>query len=320
MEQQEKQQQSEFDDANLLDVKKATESFLDAVGFFVFKIGKYIVSKWIYLTLGVLLGVILGYVKYTNHKKMLQTAEFSAVNGEEEYAILLAPKYNSIDYLDQLAQVKFSDKLGYMDIKTVKLEGIDDIFTFLSQDSLYVKIFTPLVTKAETLSEVVHNFAMSKNYPYQLLKIKVEQPFDIDQFISDLQTHFNQHPYFAKRKQIEQAAIAREKEALETELKGINTYTTLLEQQVNGVATQEKYLAFLAKKREILTRLNKVEVAELEAKEVLFVVDYITTNSILIKEESSITKTIAKDLIKLVFLFFVLGLMVDFVKYYKRRM
>lgn len=94
----------------------------------------------------------------------------------------------------------------------------------------------------------------------------------------------------------------------------------MLEQQVNGVATQEKYLAFLAKKREILTRLNKVEVAELEAKEVLFVVDYITTNSILIKEESSITKTIAKDIIKLVLLFFVLGLMVDFVKYYKRRM
>ncbi|WP_410879108.1 hypothetical protein [Myroides sp. DW712] len=320
MEQQDKLEHGEFDDANLLDIKKATVSLLDTVGFFVFKLGAYIASKWMYLTLGLIIGIVLGYVKYNNYQKMLQTAEFSASNGQEEYAILLASKYKSIDYLNQLVEVKFSDKLGYKGIKTVKLEGVEDLFSFLRQDSLYPTIFTPLATKAESLNEAVHNYTVSKNYPYQMLKIKAEQPFDIDQFISDLQTHFNQHPYFAKRKQIEQTALAKEKEVLEAEWNGIKAYATLLEQKgSNNLSEQEKYLALLAKKRDILTRLNKVEVAELESKEVLFVVDYVTTNSILGKEESSITKTIAKDIIKIVLLFFVIGLIVDFVLYYKKR-
>lgn len=319
MEQQEKQQQREFDDANLLDIKKATVSFLDAVGFFVFKIGKYVASKWVYLLLGLLLGGALGYVKYNNHKKMLQTAEFSATNGEEEYTIVLAPKYNSIDYLDQLVQVKFSDKLGHTDIKSVKMEALDDIYSFLSQDSLYVKIFTPLVSKAESMGEAVHNYTISKNYTYQLLKIKAEQPFDIHQFIADLQGHFNQHPYFSKRKQIEQASLVREKEALETELAESKTYTTLLQKQPNSLTTQEKQLSFLTKQREIIARLHKIELAQLESAEVLFVVDYVSTNPVLSKEEYSIKREVAKDIIKLVLLFFVLGLIVDFIQYYKRR-
>lgn len=202
----------------------------------------------------------------------------------------------------------------------MKLEGVDDVFSFLSQDSLYVKIFTPLVSKAESLGEAVHNYTISKNYSYQLLKIKVEQPFAIDQFISDLQMHFNQHPYFAQRKQMEQGARAREKEVLETELKGIDTYADLLNQQGHSMVTQEKYLDLLAEKRKLIARLHQVEEAEIEANEVLFVIDYITTNSVLIKEESSITKTIVKDIVKIVILFFVLGLIVDFVMYYKRRM
>lgn len=91
MEQHEKQQQSEFDDANLLDIKKATVSFLDAVGFFVFKIGKYVASKWVYLLLGLLLGGGLGYVKYNKHQKMLQTAEFSPTNGKRNTQFYLHP-------------------------------------------------------------------------------------------------------------------------------------------------------------------------------------------------------------------------------------
>lgn len=302
MEQQEKQRPSEFDEANLLDIKTATVSLLDTAGFFVFKIIKYITRKWMYLALGLILGGILGYIQYRNYHKMLQTAEFSTSNGEEEYAILLSPKYNSIDYLDQLVQVKFSDKLDYTQIKSSKLEGIDDVFSFLGQDSLYPKIFENLIGKVERFDEAIHNYAVSKNYPYQLLKIKVAQPFEIKGFISDLQTHFNQHPYFAKRKQIELASLTLEKETLEEELKGIHTYGSLLD-----------------KKQEILKRLKEIEIAQLESQEVLYVVDYIAINPVLATTEYSIERKIAKDLVKVMLLFFVLGMAVDFVRYYKNR-
>ncbi|EHQ42508.1 hypothetical protein [Myroides odoratus] len=313
------QNTKEFDEVDLLDIKKAAVSLLDTVGFFMYKTGKYIAGKWVFITLGLLLGLILGYVRYNSHQKMLQTAEFSSAKGEVEYTLILAPKYNSIDYLDQLSLVKFSDQLGYTQIKASKLDGLDDIFSFVGQDSLYSKVFENLASKAESLGEAIHNYATSKNYPYQLLKIKAEQPFDIDKFIADLQTHFNEHPYFIKRKQIELGALTKEKEVLEEELKGIQGYAILLEKKGSNLEEQTRYIELLAKKKEILSRLRALEITQLESHEVLFVLDYITENPILTKDEPSIERQIAKDIVKFVLLFLIVGMGIDFVRYYKNR-
>lgn len=314
MKEQDKQEK-EFDEIDLVDIKKATVSLLDTIGFLAYKTMRYIVGKWMYLVLGLLLGSVLGYVKYRAHQHLLQTAEISAGGGE--YAIIVAPKYNSMDYLDQLAQTNFSDKLGYTQIEEVKIEGLASVFSFLSQDSLYVKIYQHLAAKEETVGEMINSYAVSKNYPYQLMRIKSDQPFNVETFISDLQQHFNQHPYFSQRKQIESQTLALEKETLKEELKGLSSSVALLE---NIASESKQYLAVLAKKKEVISRLNEIQLAQLENKEVLFVLDYVAQDVALMgRKVDTIEKQIAKNIVKCMLLFFVVGLCIDFVRYYKSK-
>ncbi|MGG5576710.1 hypothetical protein ACPDHL_05120 [Myroides sp. C15-4] len=313
MKEQDKQEK-EFDEIDLVDIKRATVSLLDTIGFLAYKTIRYIVGKWMYLVLGLLLGFVLGYVKYRGHQHLLQTAEISAGGGE--YAIIVAPKYNSMDYLDQLAQANFSDKLGYTQIKEVKIEGLASVFSFLSQDSLYVKIYEHLAAKEETAGEMINNYAVSKNYAYQLMRIKFDQPFNVETFITDLQQHFNQHPYFSQRKQIESQTLALEKEALEEELKGLSS-VALLE---NKTGESKQYLTVLARKKEVISRLNQIQLAQLENKEVLFVLDYVAQDMVLMgRKVDTIEKQIAKNIAKCMLLFFVVGMGIDFVRYYKSK-
>ncbi|WP_353160301.1 hypothetical protein [Myroides odoratus] len=306
-------QHSEFDDASAVDIKKAAVSLLDAVGFFAYSIIKYLGKKWIYILLGVILGVALGYKKYNSHQKMLQTAEFS-VNNEMEYSILLAPQFNSIDYLDQLVQTKFRDKLSYTDIQMAKLEGLDDLFEFIAQDSLHGKTLQSLSSNVSSISELVKSYPVSKNYAYQLLTIKATQPFEIETFIADLQAHFNQQPYFATRKQIALKEQAADQVRIEEELALVTLEVKkALEKGIN--TSQE----VLDKRKILIEEQAQLAIKQLEGNQVVFVQGYIEKPSELLGENTSIEKQIVKDIVKWVLLFLLIGMFVDFVRYYKRR-
>ena len=306
-------QHSEFDDASAVDIKKAAVSLLDAVGFFAYSIIKYLGKKWIYILLGVILGLALGYKKYNSHQKMLQTAEFS-VNNEMEYSILLAPQFNSIDYLDQLVQTKFRDKLSYTDIQMAKLEGLDDLFEFMAQDSLHGKTLQSLSSNVSSISELVKSYPVSKNYAYQLLTIKATQPFEIETFIADLQAHFNQQPYFATRKQIALKEQAADQVRIEEELALVTLEVKkALEKGIN--TSQE----VLDKRKILIEEQAQLAIKQLEGNQVVFVQGYIEKPSELLGENTSIEKQIVKDIVKWVLLFLLIGMFVDFVRYYKRR-
>ncbi|WP_060874392.1 hypothetical protein [Myroides odoratus] len=306
-------QHSEFDDASAVDIKKAAVSLLDAVGFFAYSIIKYLGKKWIYILLGVILGLALGYKKYNSHQKMLQTAEFS-VNNEMEYSILLAPQFNSIDYLDQLVQTKFRDKLSYTDIQMAKLEGLDDLFEFIAQDSLHGKTLQSLSSNVSSISELVKSYPVSKNYVYQLLTIKATQPFEIETFIADLQAHFNQQPYFAMRKQIALKEQAADQVRIEEELALVTLEVKkALEKGIN--TSQE----VLDKRKTLIEERAQLAIKQLEGNQVVFVQGYIEKPSELLGENTSIEKQIVKDIVKWVLLFLLIGMFVDFVRYYKRR-
>lgn len=306
-------QHSEFDDANAIDIKKAAVSLLDAVGFFAYSIIKYLGKKWMYILLGVILGLALGYKKYNSHQKMLQTAEFS-VNNEMEYSILLAPQFNSIDYLDQLVQTKFRDKLSYTDIQMAKLEGLDDLFEFIAQDSLHGKTLQSLSSNVSSISELVKSYPVSKNYAYQLLTIKATQPFEIETFIADLQAHFNQQPYFATRKQIALKEQAADQVRIEEELALVTLEVKkALEKGIN--TSQE----VLDKRKILIEEQAQLAIKQLEGNQVVFVQGYIEKPSELLGENASIEKQIVKDIVKMVLLFLLIGMFVDFVRYYKRR-
>lgn len=306
-------QHSEFDDANAIDIKKAAVSLLDAVGFFAYSIIKYLGKKWMYILLGVILGLALGYKKYNSHQKMLQTAEFS-VNNEMEYSILLAPQFNSIDYLDQLVQTKFRDKLSYTDIQMAKLEGLDDLFEFIAQDSLHGKTLQSLSSNVSSISELVKSYPVSKNYAYQLLTIKATQPFEIETFIADLQAHFNQQPYFATRKQIALKEQAADQVRIEEELALVTLEVKkALEKGIN--TSQE----VLDKRKILIEEQAQLAIKQLEGNQVVFVQGYIEKPSELLGENTSIEKQIVKDIVKWVLLFLLIGMFVDFVRYYKRR-
>lgn len=327
MDKQEKQQNSEFDEANLLDIRKATVSLLDAMGFFAFKTMQYFAKKWVYILLGLVVGLGSGYVKYSAHQKMLQAPEVST-SSEVEYSILVAPQYNSIDYLDQLVQTKFRDKLNYTQIKTAKLAGLDDVFAFVSQDSLYAKVFEVLASKATNMDEAINFYTLSKNYPYQLLTIQATSPFEIEKFVSDLQNHFNQQDYFAARKQINIKNLTAEKDRLEEELNATTVYASLLQNKAHEgtpkgaakeVGEQAQYLELLNKKKAIIAQLAQIEREQLEKKQVLLVLDYVEKTEQLMGDGSSIGKQIAKDVVKFILLFLVIAMFIDFVRYYKTR-
>lgn len=313
MDNQRKQQQSEFDDANTVDIKKAAVSLLDAVGFFAYSAIKYLGKKWIYILLGLIVGLAFGYKKYNSHQKMLQTAEFSGSN-DMEYSILLAPQFNSIDYLDQLVTTKFRDKLGYTDIKMAKLEGLDDLFEFIAQDSLHGETFQSIASNVSSIQELVKSYPISKNYKYQLLTIKATQPFEIEAFIVDLQTHFNQQSYFATRKQIALKQQAADKARIDEELALVTLEVKKAVEKGTNVAKD-----LLEKRKNLIAEQAQLEIKQLEGNQVVFVQGYIEKTSELLGENTSIEKRIGKDIIKLVLLFLVIGMFVDFVRYYKRR-
>ena len=309
----------EFDEVDLVDLKKATASLLDTIGFFIYKGLKYGVSKWKFIGVGLILGLILGYVKYSSHQKMLQTAEFS-VAAETAYSIILQPKYESMDYLDQLAQTNFSDKLGYTQITKAELIGLGDVFPFVSKDSSYAKIYEIIASKAETLHDAINTYAVAKNLPYQLLKIETEPGFDINVFTKDLQAHFNQHPYFKERQRIQKKQLVAEKARLEEELLLLTAAVNdAFERRTVKGEDQVQSVVLLNKKREITTRINEIEIEQMDDLQVISIVDYVSNHQILANGSNSIEKQIAKDIIKLVLLFFILAMAIDFVRYYKTK-
>lgn len=309
---------NDFDEVNLADIQKATASLLETVGFFVYKTIQYFSRKWMFIGVGLVFGLALGAVKYMSYKNEKQPSTLNN-SGILAYNILVAPKYKSIDYLDQLAQTKFQNKLGYTQIKKVTVEGLDDVYPFLSQDSLAIQVFQAILSKTETVDDAIKSYVLSKNYPYQVLKIEATNDFNIEKFVLDLQNHFDQHPYYAARKQIELKTIALEKEAFEEELQAITSYATLAENKSKERSEQAQYISLLARKNEIFSRLKQIEVEQLENKHVLFVLDYIENHESLMNNTNSIAKQTIKDIVKLVFLFLLLGMGIDFVKYYRTK-
>ncbi|WHT40831.1 hypothetical protein QNH98_10125 [Myroides sp. mNGS23_01] len=57
----------------------------------------------------------------------------------------------------------------------------------------------------------------------------------------------------------------------------------------------------------------------MEGNQVVFVQGYIEKPSELLGENTSIEKQIVKDIVKWILLFLLIGMFVDFVRYYKRR-
>lgn len=318
MKTEDNQNAKEFDEVDLLDIKKATVSLLDTVGFFVYKTGKYVIQKWMYIVIGLVVGVSFGYLKYSGYQKMLQTAEFSTNTEDIEYRILVAPQYNSIDYLDQLVETKFRDKLGYTQFKTAKLKGLDDTFGFVSQDSLHVKTLGVLASKVDSFDDLIHNYTLSKNYTYQLLTVKGMANFDMKLFITDIQKHFNEQPYFAARKQIELKKLKLEQETLEEDLKVMNTSVSQVETKVNGGLISDKMVEMLKIRQGVIARLAELERIQLRASQVLFVVDSFENNTIS-TESVSFEKQLVKDIVKFVLFFLFVGMLLDFVRYYRTK-
>ncbi len=283
----------ETDEINLIDIKNAVASFIEAIGFFIFR-------QWYLILIGLLISF---FINFENIKGYLGSE--SNVTKDLSYNILLVPQFESIDYLDQIVSSNFKDKIEDNAIQKSKLVGVDDLYTFLEKDSLRVSIFKSVNTKLETFEDVIHNYPLSKNYRFQLLQLDALPTFDINAFLLKIKNHFDENVFFATKQKIENQRIDNQ---LMTLRQALASTESLPLKGIDAVKLQQ-YL---------IDQIASLEQEKLTTSNVIYIVDYFK-----VERESAGLSPIKKmviDSFKYVVLLLLLGGLIDLLKYYKKKM
>lgn len=280
------------EEIDLMDIKNAIASFIEAIGFFIFR-------QWYLILIGLLISVFINF----QHIKTYLVSE-NNVRKELSYSILLAPQFESIDYLDQLVSSNFKDKIVDEAIQKAKLIGIDDLYTFLEKDSLRVSIFKSINSKLEIFEEAIHNYPLSKNYRFQLLQLDVSSTFNIDEFLLKLNNHFDDNVFFRTKQKIENERIDNQLIVLR---KVLEPTETIALKSIDAVKLQQY----------AIDQIAKLEQEKVTTSNVIYVVDYFKVE----RDAAGLSpmKKLIIDSFKYVVLLLLLGGVIDLLRYYKKK-
>ncbi|WP_010250429.1 hypothetical protein [Myroides injenensis] len=296
----------EFDEINLQYLKESTVSFFDTVGFYFYKVISFIIKKWLIFLIAIILGIGFGYYKSTLNSQYI--SKLSKNGGYNEITILLAPKFGSIDYLNQLVQNGFNDFSTSEGLVHAELKGVDDIYSYLEEGSTRQKTLSIIASKVDSYTELIENYSTSKGYQYQELVLLAKGDFDCNKFIEELQNYFNNQDYFKKRREIGISSLALKEEELRKDLVYLNNYLSKLDNTVNttshkGENAKNSINEVFSMKRKTLRSLEKVEVEKLESNQVIYVVNTFLKDSNSELKKEVISTSPAKQMVKYAIVF-----------------
>lgn len=294
--------EEQFEEIDLKYLKESVSSFLDNLGFTIYKLMKSILKKWYYFLVAIVLGVILGYFSEQREEVL---AEETTV-----YKIIIAPKYESVDYLTRLVDTNFETTFNTQQLYNSSLIGILDIYDFIGEDAIKAAIFGNINSKFTNADEGLYYLATAKNYHFQELTIEGGSNFKVDLFIEELQKYMSSIDYLQERKRIGIENLLLKKEEFQKDLSNANRYLEKIGTgSMNALEVVDLQSALEAKKN-LLDQIEKNAVEILEANEVFFVATYFKSNDVNSTGHNKKSKSLLVSILKYVVLFSVLTVII----------
>lgn len=307
--------EEQFEEIDLKYLKESVFSFLDNLGFTIYKLMKSILKKWYYFLIAIVIGVVVGYFVEQRQEVI---AEETTI-----YAIIIAPKYESVDYLNRLVDTNFENTFNTQQLYNSSLKSIEDIYGFIGEDPVKAAIFGNLNAKFAKSEEGLHYPATAKNYHFQELSVEGDSNFDIDLFIEELHKYMSSIDYFKERKRIGIENLMLKKEEFQKDLLNANRYLEKIGTGSTNALEVVDLQSALEAKKNLLDQIEKNAVEILEANEVFFVATYFKSNDVNSGGQSQQSKSLLVSILKYVVVFSVLTVIIlglsTIIKKYKIR-
>ncbi|MTG96566.1 MULTISPECIES: hypothetical protein [Myroides] len=318
----------DLDEIDLKYLKESAVSLFDTVGFGIFRLIRLVLSYWYLFTLAIIIGVGLGYYKESNIPEKALEEQVSNVQKDiQKYSILISPKVESVDYLKYLVSSNFKNTFSSQELLSSRLIGVDDIYNWLSKDSSYVKTLALIGTNLNSHEDLIQNYATSKNYHYQDLRIEVNSDFEINRFVEELQNYFDSLPLFKKKLELAKQGLLLKQIEYCKDLERINHALDIVK---NGnklsLDSESRILSLVKFKHELLELIQDNEFELLESDHVVYLLGVVKDERELDKhyvgnvvKEASKNKMIMYSLFLILLVFIGLGVYKLYTHYSNRK-
>lgn len=291
MNNEENKRQEQFEEIDLEYLKQAAFKSLDNLGFSLYKMVKSVLKRWYILLMALVLGCLTGYILggKSNGFSVQPTV----------YKIMIAPQYESVDYLTRLVDANFDFDFNSQTIKKSSLQVVEGLYDFVGNDGVKAAIFGNLNSKFSSADEGVGFFATSKYYHFQEVVLEVDADFDVEVFLKELEQHVNNVSYYSERKRVGQELLLMKDSELKMSLQRLNAY---LETPtfVQGLDSEKVDISgVVTAKRDLLAEIELNTLALLESDKIFFVVHYLEIGGgdIMQSKGSVLTKETLKKMV-----------------------
>lgn len=307
--------EEQFEEIDLKYLKESIFSFLDNLGFTIYRLTKKLLKKWYYFFIAIIIGCWLGYFKEQRKEVIAEETV--------EYVITVSPKYESIDYLKKIVATNFKGEYNAQDIHNARLRSIEDVYKFIGDDGVKAAVFGNLNTKFTKADEGIYYDATAKNYHFQELTIIADTNFNVDLFLKELQGYLNSVAYFKERREIGFTSLLHKREELQKDLKHVNDYLAKIGEENLQSKEAIDLQTTLEAKRTLLDAIEKNKVDVLEGEDILFVANYLknqeSRESIGGKKGNAIVISMIKCSVLMVLLCLIVIAICSMIKKYKTR-
>lgn len=243
-------------------------AMLDSLGLLFFRLVRFLIKNvYIVISLAVI-GLVLGYLLDRKN------------NTTYKHQVILALNFDSSSFL--YSKIKNIKESEFPDVKSVHIEPIINVYEFISDKWDNLKIAEFLGENNIRIHKHKEGDQVEKIYKYHTLTLTSEKKdiegSVIDKFLDDI----NKEPYFVNRKNIENENINTQIREYEQSIQDLNNIfknlgdNSRIESSGIKIETQSQTNDLLDNKQNLINKVNKLKVLQLEQQKVFYDLTRIT--------------------------------------------
>lgn len=243
-------------------------AMLDSLGLLFFRLVRFLIKNvYIVISLAVI-GLVLGYLLDRKN------------NTTYKHQVILALNFDSSSFL--YSKIKNIKESEFPDVKSVHIEPIINVYEFISDKWDNLKIAEFLGENNIRIHKHKEGDQVEKIYKYHTLTLTSEKKdiegSVIDKFLDDI----NKEPYFVNRKNIENENIKTQIREYEQSIQDLNNIfknlgdSSRIESSGIKIETQSQTNDLLDNKQNLINKVNKLKVLQLEQQKVFYDLTRIT--------------------------------------------
>lgn len=226
------------------------------------------ILKNIKLVIGIIvIGIAIGYFLDYNQGKTYRNE------------IIVAPKFNSVDYLysavnNYQSDLDALDKKYAQHIKRVEISAIEDIYTFVAQTDQTLQVFKILAENGD-IKKLLSDDNTARNYRYHKLVIYTDTPNN-QSIVNAYLKHINSNSYFIAKQKV---AIKNAQLKIEDVKISIDQINRLLDKEIESkqqvsqnlnINTTSETNDIINTKSKLISDLNWLETDLIEQSKIIF--------------------------------------------------